>query len=155
MILAPLLPREFAVNVSRGGVETRVRCGSSGYGGKLTFELDAFDACVAHERVHTVVGPLVAASRAAFEALPGRPPATCRDRSSWEGCYEEHLVRAITLRARGAARSRAVLASWSRSGYPYLRRLCAELEGFEGAGGTTLAEFHPRLLAAFLLESQA
>lgn len=156
MLLAPLLPRGFAVNVSRGGVERRVRCGSRGRGG-LTFEFGEFDCCPAHELTHTVVAPLIAGSRGAFEAMPGAPPKACRDSSSWSGCYEEHLVRAITLRALKAGGAekdyRAILRRWGRRGYPYLEWFCARLEDFERSPSSVdFAAFHPGLAAAFLLE---
>jgi hypothetical protein len=153
LILAPLLPRAFAVNVSRGGTELRVRNGSFGRGG-LTFEYDAFDCCVAHELTHTLVTPLIEGSRQLFDSYPGLPPKQCRDSSSWSGCVEEHLVRAITLRAlklSGDGKSyQAILRRWSRSGYPYLQAFCASLESFERSPKTSdFAAFYPGLISAF------
>lgn len=153
LILAPLLPQAFAVNVSRGGEELRVRNGSFGRGG-LTFEYDAFDCCVAHELTHTVVTPLIEGSRELFDSYPGSPPKSCRDSSSWSGCVEEHLVRAITLRAlmlSGDEKSyRTIFQRWSRSGYPYLPAFCASLEGFERSPKSLdFAAFYPGLISAF------
>lgn len=153
LILAPLLPREFSVNVSRSGVELRVRNGSFGRGG-LTFEYDAFDCCVAHELTHTLVTPLIEGSRKIFDSYPGAPPKHCRDASSWSGCVEEHLVRAITLRAlkmSGEEKSyQTILRRWSRSGYPYLEAFCGSLESFERSAKTLdFAAFYPGFLAAF------
>lgn len=158
MILAPLLPREFAVNASAGGVELRVRCGSFGREG-LTFEYDAFDCCVAHELTHAALAPLIDASRAALDARPGSPPRSCRDSGSWSACFEEHLVRALTLRALalagGEKQYRDILGRWGRSGYPYLGRFCARLEAYEaGPKSADFSSFYPGLLAAFLLESK-
>lgn len=158
LILAPLLPREFAVNASAGGVELRVRCGSFGRGG-LTFEYDAFDCCVAHELTHAALAPLIDASRATLDAQPGAPPKSCRDAGSWSATFEEHLVRGITLRALalsgGEKGSRAILRRWARTGYPYLPWFCARLEAFEGSPkSAAFSSFYPRLLAAFLLESK-
>lgn len=155
-LLAPLLPPSFAVNVSGGAAELRVRGGAFGRRG-LTFEYDAFDCCPAHELTHTALTPLLEGSRAAFEAWPGKPPKACRDASSWSGCVEEHLVRAITLRALKLAgderRYRALLGRWGRGGYPYLAAVCAALEEFERSADADFAAFYPRLLAPFLLES--
>lgn len=120
-ILAPLLPSEFTANLSRNGVETRVRGGSLGRDG-LTFEFDAFECCVAHELTHTALAPSIDNSRAFFESLPGSPPKACRDSASWSGCIEERLVRAITLRALklsgGEKGYHAIVRRWSRDGYP-------------------------------------
>lgn len=153
LILAPLLPQAFAVNVSRGGEELRVRNGSFGRGG-LTFEYDAFDCCVAHELTHTVVTPLIEGSRELFDSYAGAPPKSCRDSSSWSGCVEEHLVRAITLRAlklSGDEKSyRTILRRWSRSGYPYLQGFCVSLESFERSPKSLdFAAFYPGLLSSF------
>lgn len=158
LILAPLLPREFAVNASVDGVELRVRCGSFGREG-LTFEYDAFDCCVAHELTHAALAPLIDASRATLDARPGAPPRSCRDAGSWSACFEEHLVRGITLRALkrsgGGKGYEATSRRWSRSGYPYLPWFCARLEAFEGSPkSAAFSSFYPRLLAAFLLESK-
>ncbi len=158
MILAPLLPREFAVNASAGGVELRVRCGAFGREG-LTFEYDAFDCCVAHELTHAALAPLIDGSRAALDALPGAPPRSCRDGGSWSACFEEHLVRALTLRslslAGGEKEYRAILRRWSRSGYPFLGWFVARLEAFElSPKSSGFSAFYPGLLAAFLLESK-
>lgn len=101
LILAPLLPRGFYVNVSRPGVETRVRNGTMGRGG-LTFEYDDFVSTVAHELTHTVVAPLIESSRAVFDSYRRPPPKDCNDPHTWSGCVEEHLVRALTLRALAA-----------------------------------------------------
>ena len=81
LILAPLLPQAFAVNVSRGGEELRVRNASFGRGG-LTFEYDAFSCCGAHELAHTLLTPLSEDSRKLFNSYPDSPPKTCRDSSS-------------------------------------------------------------------------
>lgn len=154
LILAPLLPPAFAVNISRGGEELRVRCGTFGREG-LTFEYAEFDCCVGHELTHTALTPLLERSRAQLEAVPGKPPKTCKDDSSWTGCFEEHLVRGITLRAlklSGDERSYAsILKRWSRSGYPFLEAVCAELETFERSPKTAdFASFYPgRLLTPF------
>lgn len=158
MILAPLLPREFAVNASLDGVELRVRCGSFGREG-LTFEYDAFDCCVAHELTHAALAPLTDASRAALDARPGAPPRSCRDAGSWSACFEEHLVRALTLRALalagGEKEYRSILGRWGRRGYPYLSWFCARLEAYEAkAKSADFSSFYPGLLAAFLLESK-
>lgn len=158
MILAPLLPREFAVNAIMDGVELRVRCGSFGRGG-LTFEYDAFDCCVAHELTHAALAPLTDASRAALDALPGAPPRSCRDAGSWSAAFEEHLVRAVTLRALrrsgGVKGYEATSRRWSRTGYPYLPWFCARLEGYERSPKSAdFSSFYPGLLAAFLLESK-
>lgn len=153
-LLAPLLPPAFAVNVA-GATELRVRGGAFGRRG-LAFEYDAFDCCPAHELTHTILAPLVASSRTAFEAWPGGPPKACRDSSSWSGCVEEHLVRAITLRALKLAgdepRYLALLRRWSSGGYPFLAAACAGLQEFE-ISGSDFASFYPRLLPLFLLES--
>lgn len=154
LLLAPLLPPSFAVNVSRGGSELRVRCGNVGREG-LTFEYSEFDCSVAHELTHTALTPLLEKSRAALSAIPGTPPKTCRDSSSWLGCFEEHLVRAITLRAlklSGDERScLSIFTRWSRSGYPFLKAVCAELETFERSPKSVdFASFYPgRLLTPF------
>jgi hypothetical protein len=153
LILAPLLSQAFAVNVSRGGTELRVRNGFQNREG-LTFEYDAFDCCVAHELTHTLVTPLIESSRKIFDAYPGAPPKQCRDASSWSGCVEEHLVRAITLRAlkvSGEEKSyQTILRRWSRSGYPYLETFCSSLESFERSPKTLdFAAFYPRLIASF------
>lgn len=153
LILAPVLPQSFAVNVSRGGEELRVRNGSFGRGG-LTFEYDAFDCCVSHELTHTLVTPLIEGSRELFDSYPGKPPKACRDSSSWSGCIEEHLVRAITLRAlklSGDEKSyREILRRWSRSGYPYLPAFCGSLEGFERSPkAIDFAAFYPGLISSF------
>ena len=99
LILAPLLPQAFAVNVSRGGEELRVRNASFGRGG-LTFEYDAFDCCVAHELTHTLLTPLIEDSRKLFDSYPASP--RCRDSSS-ERLRREHLVRdhLAALKLRG------------------------------------------------------
>lgn len=150
-LLAPLLPPAYAANVSAGGTELRVRAGSFGRRG-LTFEYDAFDCCPAHELTHTALTPLIEGSRGTFESWPGKPPKACRDAASWSGCVEEHLVRAITLRALKLGgddrRCRALLGRWGRSGYPYLAAVCSALEGFESSPGE-FAAFYPRLLACF------
>lgn len=152
LILAPLLPRAFAANVSRDGVELRVRSGVADEG-VLTFEYDVFDSCVAHELAHILLAPLIEGSRKAFDAMPGKPPRSCRDAGSWSGCVEEHLVRAITLRAlklEGEEKSCAeILNRYARGGYPYLKDLCARLEGFEASQRGTFADFYPGLIAAF------
>jgi len=119
---------------ANGGVELRVRCGAFGRGG-LTFEYDAFDCCVAHELTHAALAPLIDGSRAALDARPGAPPKACRDSGSWSACFEEHLVRALTLRALLVSgeekESRGILKRWGRSGYPYLSWFCARLEAYE------------------------
>lgn len=158
MILAPLLPREFAVNASIDGVELRVRCGSFGREG-LTFEYDAFDCCVAHELTHAALAPLIDASREELDARPGSPPRSCRDAGSWSATFEEHLVRAVTLRALkrsgGEKGYEATSRRWSRTGYPYLPWFHARLEAFEGSPkSAAFSSFYPGLLAAFLLESK-
>jgi len=158
LMLAPLLPREFAVNASMDGVEVRVRCGSFGREG-LTFEYDAFDCCVAHELTHAALAPLIDGSRASLDALPGAPPRSCRDAGSWSGCFEEHLVRALTLRALALAGGekgyRAILRRWSRCGYPYLPWFISRLEAYERSPkSAAFPSFYPGLLAAFLLESK-
>lgn len=152
-ILAPLLPSEFTVNVNRRGVETRVRGGSLGLGG-LTFEFDVFECCVAHELAHAALAPALRRSRAFFESLPGSPPKACRDLASWSGCIEEHLVRAITLRARKLAGDesgyRAIVRRWSRDGYPYIGMFCAGLEAFERAPrAVDFAAYAPGFIASF------
>lgn len=152
-ILAPLLPREFTANVSRNGVETRVRGGSSGLGG-LTFEFDVFECCAAHELTHTALAPSIENSRAFFESLPGSPPKTCRDSASWSGCIEEHLVRAITLRALKLSGNesgyRTIVRRWSRDGYPYLESFCAGLKGFERSPkATDFTAYAIGLIASF------
>lgn len=152
-ILAPLLPREFTANVSRNGVETRVRGGSSGLGG-LTFEFDAFECCVAHELTHTALAPSIENSLPFFESLPGLPPKACRDSASWSGCIEEHLVRAITLRALKLSGNesgyRTIVRRWSREGYPYLENFCDGLKGFERSQKTTnFTAYATGLIASF------
>lgn len=150
LVLAPLLPGRYYVNVSRGGLEQRVRSGVAGRNG-LTFEYDAFDTSVAHELVHTALTPLMEASRAEFESYAGRPPEDCNDPGSWAGCVEEHLVRALTLRAlkaaKGDAAYRKLLKSNVADGYPFLADLCSKLEGYE-ASGEPFSSYYPRLLAA-------
>lgn len=155
-LLAPLLPPAFAANVPAGAAELRVRGGAFGRRG-LTFEYDAFECCPAHELTHTALTPLIEGSRREFESWPGKPPKACRDASSWSGCVEEHLVRAITLRALKLAgderRYLALLGRWGRGGYPYLAAVCAGLSEFERSPDADFAAFYPRLLAPFLLES--
>lgn len=146
MILAPLLPREFAVNVPAGGVERRVRCGSFGREG-LTFEYGEFDCCVAHELTHAALAPLIDGSRAALDAR------------SLSDSFEEQLVRAITLRAlkrSGEEKEyQAILRRWSRAGYPSLGWFCARLAEYERSPKSAdFPSFYPGLLAAFLLESK-
>jgi len=154
LLLAPLLPPAFAVNVSRDGEELRVRCATFGREG-LTFEYSEFDCCVGHELTHTALTPLLERSRTALEAVGGTPPKTCRDNTSWMGCFEEHLVRGITLRALKASGDErsygAILKRWSRSGYPFLEAVCAELETFERTHSPLdFASYYPgRLLTPF------
>lgn len=147
-VISPLLPPAFAVNVSRADDEVRVRGGSFGREG-LTFEYSEFDCCPAHELTHTALAPLIDASRRELDAWSGLPPSGCRDRS-WSGTIEEHLVRAITLRAlKDDKRRKAILSRWSRSGYPYLPAVCSRLEEYEGNPALSFASFYPRLLACF------
>lgn len=153
MILSPLLPRAFAANVALDRSELRLRNGSFDRG-RLTFEYDAIECCVAHELTHTVLAPLIGSSREVFERYPGAPSKACRDASSWSGCVEEHLVRAITMRAVKLSGDetlyRATLRRWSRSGYPYLKAFCGALEGFERSPSSRdFAAFYPGLVAAF------
>lgn len=151
LILAPLLPQAFAANTARGGMETRVRCGVADEGA-LTFEYDVFDSCVAHELAHVLMTPLIEGSRKVFDAYLGEPPKECRDSASWSACLEEHLVRAITLRAlklEGDEKSyRSFLRRYAAVGYPYLEDFCARLAVFE-ASGAAFAGFFPGMIAAF------
>lgn len=153
LILAPLLPQAFAANTARGGMETRVRCGVADEGA-LTFEYDVFDSCVAHELAHALMTPLIEGSRKIFDAYPGKPPKACRDAASWSGCLEEHLVRAITLRALklgGDEKSyQAILRRYAAGGYPFLADLCARLDEYERTPeDRDFADFYPGLIADF------
>lgn len=147
IVLSPLLPRAFYVNLSTPGAEIRVRNGTAGRRG-LTFELDAFDSCPAHELTHTALTPLLAASRGDLRSIPGTPPASCNDRWSWEGCFEEHLVRALTLRVLAGEPAYARLLKENvREGYPFLPGMIRSLEAYE-RGTEPFAAFYPRLLAS-------
>lgn len=68
---------------------------------------------------------------------------------------EEHLVRAITLRALklgGKGKSYAeILNRYARGGYPYLEDLCARLEDYEASQSGAFVEFYPGLIGAFKL----
>lgn len=151
LILAPLLPRGFYVNVSRPGVEARVRSGTQGRKG-LTFEYDVFVSTVAHELTHTVVSPLIESSRAVFGSYRRPPPKDCNDPHTWSGCIEEHLVRALTLRALAAKAGekayRKILRANIAQGYPFLEEMCEHLREHEKAPGE-FADFYPGFIADF------